>query len=85
MPSNGVTAVLLISCRDQKGLVAATADFIFRDGGNIIHADQHTLSSNVEILDGKLCHESCGRYLGGPLREIHLLIREGTSAHPRNG
>lgn len=42
MPSNGVTAVLLISCRDQKGLVAATADFIFRDGGNIIHADQHT-------------------------------------------
>jgi formyltetrahydrofolate deformylase len=37
-----VTAVLLISCRDQKGLVATVADFLYRNGGNIIHADQHT-------------------------------------------
>jgi formyltetrahydrofolate deformylase len=44
MPSNtkAVTAVLLISCRDQKGLVATVADFIYRNGGNIVHADQHT-------------------------------------------
>jgi formyltetrahydrofolate deformylase len=40
--SNGVTAVLLISCADQKGLVAAVSDFLFRNGGNIVHADQHT-------------------------------------------
>jgi formyltetrahydrofolate deformylase len=34
-------AVLLIWCRDQKGLVAATSDFIYSNGGNILHADQH--------------------------------------------
>jgi formyltetrahydrofolate deformylase len=37
-----VTAVLLLSCRDQKGLVAAVSDFLYRNDGNIIHADQHT-------------------------------------------
>jgi formyltetrahydrofolate deformylase len=36
------TAVLLLSCRDQKGLVAAVSDFLYRHGGNIVHADQHT-------------------------------------------
>ncbi len=35
------TAILLISCPDRKGLVAAIADFIFRHDGNILHADQH--------------------------------------------
>ncbi len=37
-----MTAVLLISCADQKGLVAAVSDFLYRNGGNIVHADQHT-------------------------------------------
>ena len=37
-----VKAVLLISCADQKGLVAAVSDFLYRNGGNIMHADQHT-------------------------------------------
>lgn len=36
------TATLLISCPDQKGLVAKIANFIYANGGNIIHADQHT-------------------------------------------
>ncbi|MFB2937234.1 formyltetrahydrofolate deformylase [Aerosakkonemataceae cyanobacterium BLCC-F154] len=38
----GPTATLLISCPDQKGLVAKFANFIYSNGGNIIHADQHT-------------------------------------------
>ncbi len=42
MPSSSVTAVLLISCRDQKGLVASVSDFLYRNNGNITHADQHT-------------------------------------------
>ncbi len=42
MPEQPVTATLLISCRDQKGLVAAVSDFLYRNNGNIIHADQHT-------------------------------------------
>jgi formyltetrahydrofolate deformylase len=37
-----ITAVLLISCPDQRGLVATVSDFIYRNGGNILHADQHT-------------------------------------------
>jgi len=37
-----VTATLLISCLDQKGLVAGVSDFLYKNDGNIIHADQHT-------------------------------------------
>lgn len=35
------SAILLISCPDQKGEVATIADFVFRHGGNILHADEH--------------------------------------------
>ena len=40
--SGSATATLLISCADQPGIVATVSDFIYRAGGNIIHADQHT-------------------------------------------
>ena len=36
------TAKLIISCPDRRGLVARISDFIFRNGGNILHFDQHT-------------------------------------------
>ncbi len=35
------SAILLISCPDRKGLVAAIADFLYSHDGNILHADQH--------------------------------------------
>ncbi len=35
------TATLLISCPDQKGLVARLTDFVFRNNGNILHSDEH--------------------------------------------
>jgi formyltetrahydrofolate deformylase len=35
------SAILLISCPDQKGEVATIADFVYRHGGNILHADEH--------------------------------------------
>lgn len=35
------SAILLISCPDRKGEVAAIADFVFRHHGNILHADEH--------------------------------------------
>lgn len=41
-PVTSPTATLLLSCPDQKGLVAKFANFIYANGGNIIHADQHT-------------------------------------------
>jgi formyltetrahydrofolate deformylase len=34
-------SVLLLSCPDQPGLVAATANFIYERNGNIVDADQH--------------------------------------------
>ena len=39
---SGPTATLLVSCPDRPGIVAAVADFVFRHGGNIVHAEQHT-------------------------------------------
>ncbi|MFE1744552.1 formyltetrahydrofolate deformylase [Coleofasciculus sp. H7-2] len=39
---NSPTATLLVSCPDRRGLVAKIANFIYANGGNIIHADQHT-------------------------------------------
>ena len=35
------SAILLISCPDQKGIVATLSDFVFRHNGNILHADEH--------------------------------------------
>ena len=35
------SAILLISCPDSKGEVASIADFVYRHGGNILHADEH--------------------------------------------
>lgn len=35
------TAVMLLSCPDQQGVVAATAAFIAAHDGNIVHAEQH--------------------------------------------
>jgi formyltetrahydrofolate deformylase len=35
------TAILLLSCPDQKGVVASIADFVYRHNGNILHADEH--------------------------------------------
>lgn len=35
-------AILLLSCPDQKGLVANISNFIYRHNGNIVHAAQHT-------------------------------------------
>jgi formyltetrahydrofolate deformylase len=35
------TAILLVSCPDQKGLNAAIHNFIYRGHGNTLHADEH--------------------------------------------
>lgn len=36
------TAKLMVSCPDRRGLVARISDFVFRNGGNFLHFDQHT-------------------------------------------
>jgi formyltetrahydrofolate deformylase len=44
------SAVLLISCPDRKGLVATISDFVYRHGGNILHADEHGDKSSKLFL-----------------------------------
>jgi formyltetrahydrofolate deformylase len=39
--SDGATAILLIRCPDQHGLVARTAQFVAERNGNVVHADHH--------------------------------------------
>lgn len=34
-------AILLISCPDKKGVIARVSNFIYENGGNIEHSDQH--------------------------------------------
>jgi formyltetrahydrofolate deformylase len=43
------SGVLLISCPDQKGIVAAVSEFIYKFGGNILHADEH-LDSELNLF-----------------------------------
>jgi len=35
------SAILLIHCTDQKGIVISITEFIFKNGGNILYLDQH--------------------------------------------
>ncbi len=35
------SAVLLVHCPDQKGIVISITEFIFKNGGNILYLDQH--------------------------------------------
>jgi formyltetrahydrofolate deformylase len=41
VPDKNLTATLLLSCPDKRGLVARIAHFIFERGGNIIDLDEH--------------------------------------------
>jgi formyltetrahydrofolate deformylase len=41
-PSEQETAVLLVSCPDRRGIVAALAQVLHGHGANILDADQHT-------------------------------------------
>jgi len=36
------TAIFLISCPDQKGIVARLAGFVYQHGGNIVDSDHHS-------------------------------------------
>ncbi len=40
------SAILLIHCKDQPGIVVSITDFIFNNGGNILSLDQHVDSEH---------------------------------------
>lgn len=39
------SAILLIHCPDNKGIVATVSEFIFKNNGNITYLDQHVDST----------------------------------------
>ncbi len=41
MDNKSLTAILLLSCKDQIGLVSRISHFIFERGGNILDLDEH--------------------------------------------
>ena len=50
MTAHKNTATLLVTCPDQKGIVAAIADFLLQHDANILHADQHQDAENNLFL-----------------------------------
>ena len=48
--SSPTTAILLISCPDQTGIVAAVSGFITENRGNIVHLDQHVDSADAAFF-----------------------------------
>ncbi len=45
------TAILLIHCQDNKGIVSSVSEFIFKNNGNITYLDQHVdLSEEVFFM-----------------------------------
>jgi formyltetrahydrofolate deformylase len=41
MTESGKTAILLLSCKDRRGLISRISHFVFERGGNILHLDEH--------------------------------------------
>ena len=51
MTNNNIkTAILLLSCRDQKGLVFKITNFIYKIGGNIIDLDEHVDTTDKKFF-----------------------------------
>lgn len=44
------TAVLLIHCPDQKGIIHAVTDFLYKNNGNIISMDEHVDASTKHFF-----------------------------------
>ena len=59
------TAVLLVSCPDQPGIVAAVASFVAGHGGNVIDLQQHTDHTDgafFQRVEVELEHVELGRH-----------------------
>jgi formyltetrahydrofolate deformylase len=83
------SAILLVECPDQKGIVAAIANFVLGYDGNILHADQHQAAElglflcRVEWdLDGfRLDPADFGKQFGPIAEKLKMHWRLALSAH----
>src|SRR5258708_4630195 len=88
------SAILLISCPDQKGEVATIADFVYRHGGNILHADEHADEESglflmrvefdpkhfdMDLTDKDLA--DCGRHFSPITEKFQMNWRLAQSSH----
>lgn len=68
--SNSASAILLIYCPDNKGIVATVSEFIFKNNGNITYLDQHVdtrcqvffMRIEWELEDFIIPHDKIGEY-----------------------
>jgi formyltetrahydrofolate deformylase len=83
------SAVLLIACPDQKGLVAAISDFVFRHDGNILHADEHAdEDSNLFLMrvefdpsDFDIDRKDFAKYFSPLAQKFEMTWRLAQSSH----
>jgi formyltetrahydrofolate deformylase len=84
------TAILLIDCPDRKGLVAATAEFLYRHNANILHADEHQdaerglflMRVEWDLADFDLDMEECARQFAPIAERFQMRWRLEQSARP---
>ena len=85
------TSRLLISCPDQRGIIAAVTSFIGSHGGNIVDADQHTDSGEgafvmrleIETRDFGLDASTFDDVFGEIATQMQLTWRMRWSTAPR--
>lgn len=83
------TAILLISCPDQKGLVATIADFLYQRNANIVHADQHQdkelglflMRVEWDLSDFELDIEEFDRHFAPIAEKFQMTWRLARSGH----
>jgi formyltetrahydrofolate deformylase len=83
------SAVLLIACPDQKGVVAAISDFVFRHDGNILHADEHAdEGSNLFLMrvefdpsDFDIDRKDFAKYFSPLAKKFEMTWRLAQSSH----
>jgi formyltetrahydrofolate deformylase len=83
------TAILLISCPDQKGVVATVANFVYSHNGNILHADEHAdEDSNLFLMrvefdpaEFNIPLEDFGKHFAATAKRFQMTWRLTQSSH----
>ncbi len=74
------TAILLISCPDQRGIVARLSNFVFERGGNIVDSDHHS-----DLQAGRFLGRIEWEETADPAERLHLRAQLAAVADPMGG
>ncbi|MBK8808231.1 MAG: formyltetrahydrofolate deformylase [Bacteroidales bacterium] len=74
-------ATLLISCKDNKGIVASVTEFIYKNEGNILYLDQHVdhhdgcffMRAQWDLCNFKIPKEKIGEYFNTLIAERYKM------------